>query len=384
MPAPDVARIPGAVFSRIADKLRAHQGELFPLHVGDTWMEPAEGARMQDLTVHDHPGMHRYTSPQGMPALIDAVVDKARAINGLPAERGSVLITTGATGGLGAAIGMLASPGEEILILAPFWPLIRGIVRTFRAVPVEVPFFDVVDSAEAAVEAIRGRISPRTVALYVSTPSNPTGRVIPASWLQAIAELARREDLWLLSDEVYEDYVYDGAHTSIGAFAPERTFTAFSFSKAYGMAGNRTGYLVGPPEAMLSCRKVSTHTYYSAPTSGQLAGLRALQSGSEWLAAARRSYQQAGDDAAHVLGLPRPQGSTFLFVDVSACCDERGVFGFLEDALDDGLVLAPGPSFGKGYEGWVRLCFTSAPPDRVAVAVRRLKARLDPSRGSAV
>lgn len=374
--APSVAAMPGAVFSRIAHKLKAHQGELFPLHVGDTWMEPFEGGRMQDIAVEQHPGMHRYTSPQGLPSLVEAIVDKVRSRNGIPVEPGGVLVTAGATGGLGAAIGMLAAPGEEVLILAPFWPLIRGIVQTFRATPVEVPFFDRVSELEGALEAVRERVTERTVALYVSSPSNPTGKVLPAEWLQGLAELARELDIWLLSDEVYEDYVFSGRHHSIASYAPERSFTAFSFSKAYGMAGNRTGYLVGPAEHIAACRKISTHTFYSAPTPGQLAGLRALRGGQDWLEAARTSYGQAGYAAADALGLERPQGSTFLFLDVRDQLDERGVFGFLEDALDDGLVMAPGPSFGQGYEGFVRLCFTSAPPDRVAEAVSRLARRL--------
>lgn len=357
------------------------KGEVFPLHVGDTWMEPVEGARMEDLRESEHPGLHRYTEPQGSRALIDAVVDKVRAVNGLPIERSNVLISAGATGALGAAVGMLASPGEEILILSPFWPLIRGIVQAFRATAVEVPFYGRVRSPQEAIGAIQPYISPRTVGIYVSSPSNPTGLVLPADQLAAIAELAAREDLWILSDEVYEDYVYRGEHCSIARFAPERTLSAFSFSKAYGMAGNRTGYLIGPTDALMSCRKVSTHTFYSAPTAGQLAGLRALQGGGAWLQSARASYQQAGDDAADVLGLPRPEGSTFLFLDLSHLLDERGVFGFLEDALDDGLVLAPGPSFGRGYESFARICFTSAPPDRVAEAVRRLRRRIGPAKG---
>jgi len=369
--------MPGAVFSRIAHKIRSHTGPLYPLHVGDTYLEPFAGGRMQDLRVEDHPGMHKYTSPQGLPALIDAAVEKVRRVNGLPAERDQVLVTAGATGGLGAAIGMLAAPGEEVLILSPFWPLIRGIVQTFRAVPVEVPFFGVAHDARSAVEAVRERITDKTVALYVSTPSNPTGLVIPPDWLQALAGLCRDRDLWVLSDEIYDRMVFRGEHASIGVFAPERTFSVFSFSKAYGMAGNRTGYVVGPRDAITNCRKISTHTFYSAPTSGQLAGIAALRDGEAWLQDVCARYQAAGDAAADVLGVDRPQGSTFLFLDVAHVLDERGVFGFLEDCLvEDGVLLAPGPSFGD-YPTHVRLCFTSAPADEVDVAVRKLARRLD-------
>ncbi len=247
----DVAAIGSSVFSPLTHRLARREGPIFPLHVGDTWMEPFEGGRMEDLTVAEHPGMHRYCETRGIPSLVDAIVEKARSRNRLPCERESVLIAAGATGALASAIGQLAEPGEEILILAPFWPLIRGIVRAQRAKPVEVPFYDRVDSPSAAVEAVEARVGDRSVALYLSTPSNPTGRLIPRSWLEALAELARRRDLWLISDEVYEDLVYEGEHCSIGQFAPERTLSVYSFSKAYGMAGNRVGYLVGPPSGVL-------------------------------------------------------------------------------------------------------------------------------------
>jgi N-succinyldiaminopimelate aminotransferase len=258
-------RIPGAVFSPVARELGPDARALVPLHVGDTWLEPLVGGRMQDLRTDEHPGLHRYSETRGIPELVDVLVEKARERNRLPCEREGVLVTAGATGALACAVGMLAAPEEEVLILAPFWPLIRGIVQAFRARPVEVPFYDRVDSLEAAVEAVRERVTPRSVALYVSSPSNPTGRVLPRAWLEALAELAQREDLWLLSDEVYEDYVYRGEHFSPGRVAPERTLSVFSFSKAYGMAGNRTGYLVGPAPAVAAAQKVSTHTFYSAP-----------------------------------------------------------------------------------------------------------------------
>jgi N-succinyldiaminopimelate aminotransferase len=241
---------------------------------------------------------------------------------------------------------------------------------------VEVPFYDRVDGAEAAVEAVRERLTPRSVALYVSTPSNPTGRVLPESWLVALAELARAEDLWLLSDEVYEDYVYRGEHVSMGRFAPERTLSAYSFSKAYGMAGNRVGYLVGQPELVAQAHKISTHTFYAAPTAGQIAASRALVDGGEWVAAARDLYREAGRHAADGLGLPEPEGSTFLFVDVHRHLDERGLEGFLGDCLEDGVVLAPGASSGEAYSEWVRLCYTAAPPDDVARAIAHLARRL--------
>jgi len=366
----------GSIYSPRAGRDDAADARVCPLNVGDTWLSPFEGGRMEDLSAKEHPGLHRYTATRGIPQLIDAIVDKVRDRNGLTCERASVMVTAGATGGLCCAVGMLAAAGEEVLILAPFWPLIRGIVQTFRATPVEVPFYDRVDSADAAVEAVRAHLSPKSVALYVSTPSNPTGRVIPEDWLCALAELARWENLWLISDEVYEDYVYSGQHVSIGRFAPERTISAFSFSKAYGMAGNRTGYLVGPPDAIAQAEKIATHSFYSAPTAGQEAGIRALRDGRPWVDRAREGYRSAGSAAAAELGLPAPEGSTFLFVDAAPAFDERGIDGLLADCLDDGVAVAPGSSCGRDYESWLRLCYTSAPPAEVELAISKLAKRL--------
>src|SRR5262249_3843675 len=264
---------------------------------------------------------------RGIPEVVDAIVEKLRARNRIAAERDSVIVTGGATAGLANAIGALVDPGDEALILAPFWPLIRGIVQSWRARPVEVPCFDRVDSAEAAVEAVAERATARSVALYVSTPSNPTGRVLPESWLAALADWAQRRDLWLVADEVYEDLVYRGAHVSLARFAPERTVTAWAVSEGYRRAGHRAGYLAGPPALIAEIHKLPPHSTYSCAPPSQRAALAALRGGDAWLAESRALYRRAGDDVARQLGLAPPEGSTFLFLDVSDRLDQRGMLG---------------------------------------------------------
>jgi N-succinyldiaminopimelate aminotransferase len=335
-------------------------------------MEPPEGCRMEDLHVADYPGMHRYAAPQGMPALLDAIAERARQRTGVDTRRENVLVATGATGGLGAVAGALVAPGDEVLILAPHWPLITGIVQSFHGVAVSVPFFGAADSPETAVEAVRERRTGRTVALYLNTPSNPTGRVIPRSWIEALIDWAVREDLWIIADEVYEDYVYTGEHTYCRPLAPEHVIACHSFSKAYGMAGNRCGYVIGPADAVEQFKKIGTHSFYSTPTASQIAALRVLAGpGDAWIAAAREQYRATGRRTAERLGLPAPSGSTFLFFDVAPFVDGTGLGGFLERCVDRGLFLAPGPSFGP-YPTHVRLCFTAAPPEVVARGVEAL------------
>lgn len=369
---PSTQDIAGSVYSALAHRLASYQGEVYPLHVGDTWMEPPEGCRMEDLRVAEYPGMHRYAAPQGMPALLDAVVERVRQRTGVSTERENVLVATGATGALGAVAGAILSPGDEVLLMAPHWPLITGIVQSFHGVPVDVPFFGVADSPETAVEAFRERLSERTVAFYLNTPNNPAGRVIPRSWIEALVGWAAREDLWIIADEVYEDYVFEGEHAYTRPLAPERTFSVHSFSKAYGMAGNRCGYVVAPAKSVLELRKIGMHSFYSTPTASQIAALRVLAGpGDGWAARAREQYKETGARVAARLGLPAPEGSTFLFLDVAEFLDASGLSGFLERCVDRGLFLAPGPSFGP-YPAHVRLCFTAAPPDVIDRGVEAL------------
>ena len=210
--APSVAAIGGSVYSALGHRLATFTGPTFPLHVGDTWLEPPEGCRMEDLTVAEYPGMHRYASPHGMAPLIEALVERIRARTGVPTDPGNLILAAGATGGLGAVAGAILAPGDEVLLLAPYWPLIAGIVRSFHAEPVAVPFFGRVDSPETAVEAVAEVAGEKTVALYFNTPNNPSGKVIPREQVEALVAWAAGRGLWVISDEVYEDYCYAGEH----------------------------------------------------------------------------------------------------------------------------------------------------------------------------
>ena len=375
--APSLAAMRGSLFTKLAHRVATIEGERHPLHVGDSWLEPVEGARLEDLKTSDIEGLHRYAKPHGHPQLLEALEEQHEV------DRARILVTAGATGGLSAVAGATLSPGDEVLILAPFWPLIRGIVQAARARAVEVPFFlrspgQGPPEAEAVAATLSPHLSSRTAALYVNSPNNPTGCVLPPSVLDALGAFARDHGLWLWSDEVYDAYAYTTSHQALRHSAPERCFSAYSFSKTYAMAGNRCGALIGPqaPECMAAVRKVSTHSFYSAPTGSQIAAARALRTGGAWLERTRELYRKSGEEAAAALGLPPVQGGTFLFVDVRELLGVGGLQSFLEDCIDEGLILAPGSSCGEAYGGYVRLCFTSAEPSCVRRGVEKLAQRL--------
>jgi N-succinyldiaminopimelate aminotransferase len=368
---PSLGAIHGSAFSRLADRLHNFAGETYPFHIGDTWLAPLAAAKMEALQADRYPGLNRYSSPQGLPRLRDRIAERVAERSG-PVEPQQVLITAGATGGLGAAVGALIEPGEKVLLLAPYWPLIEGIVRTYRAEPVAVSILDVEHDADAVRERLRAAADQGVSALYLGTPNNPTGRRLPREVLETIVEEARRNHWWLLADEVYEDLVYSNDHVPMRALAPERTFAAHSFSKAYGMAGYRCGYMIGPAEAMPALQKISTHAWYSTPTPSQVAALEVLSvEGDRWLENARLRYTALARETAARLNRKVPEGSTFLFLDLADRLDDRGLQGFLEDAVARGLFLAPGPSFGP-YPTHARMCFTACEPDRTRRGVEIL------------
>jgi aspartate/methionine/tyrosine aminotransferase len=360
---PRLDAVGASVYGDLARKLATFRGEVYPLHVGDTWMAPP--VRIEDVDASRFPGLNRYTPPQGLPALLDALAARLTRRHGVPTAPADVLVAAGATGSLGAAVGAIVDPGDEVLILAPFWPLIAGIVQSMHGVAVPVDVLDVVDPT-ALVARLDAARTGRTVAVYVNTPNNPTGRVLSRDALDAVVAFARQHDLWILGDDVYEDHQYVGEHVAIRALAPERTLSNHSFSKAMGMAGNRVGYVAGPSSVMGALRKVGVHTFYSTPTASQVVALQSLEGpGDAFVAASRAAYRAAGEAASSRLGVPAPDGGTFLFVDVARALDARGLGGFLSDAADRGLFVAPGPSFGP-YPTHIRACFTAAPPDVTA------------------
>ena len=306
---PTAAALRGSPYSSLLSRMAAHRGEIYPLHVGDTWRQAPEGGRPEELS-GGIPGINRYTDVQGLPELRDAIAARTRKRTGANLVRANVLVTGGATAGLMAAVGALVSSGEEVLLLSPHWPLIEGHVRMAGATPVEVPLLLGDLSPTSVVAAVEARATERTVGLYVNTPSNPTGRLIPRETLAAIVDWAARRNVWIFADEVYEDYAYAGEHASMFVLAPARTIAAYSLSKAYGLAGARCGWLVGPEGALEEIVKLGTHTIYSAPTASQHAALRILAgAGDAWVDEARAEYRATGTEAARRLGVPAPEGA---------------------------------------------------------------------------
>lgn len=380
-PSPTAATLSDSVYSALAEKARARPGRVFALQVGDTWLEPPPFARAEAQRGEDHPRLHNYSPVQGEPALLEGIQLRLRARWGERVERDAIQVMLGATGGLSVVVDTLLDPGDEVIVLAPYWPLIRGIVASRGAVPVEVPFFDRLGSPGFDPEAAVARaVGPRTAALYLNTPNNPTGRVIPDEVVAALGGIARRHGLWIVSDDVYEDLCYldPPAPPWARPGLRERTVATHSFSKSYAMAGARVGYTHGPRAVMQAIRGVQTFKTYCAPRPFQLAAIRLLAEGDAWLAETRARYAEAGRRAAAALGVPAPESGSFLFLDASPWFRPgEALSGFLERCLEAGVLVTPGEAAGSAYRSWVRLCYTAVPPDDLDEALGRLRGVLD-------
>ena len=366
------------VYSDLEQRARKANQQIYPLHVGDTYRDPLDAARAERQLSGEHPGLHKYAPVQGEPSLIDAFIAYVETRHGETLRRELVQVMSGATAGLSVVCQVLLEPDDEVLLPSPFWPLSRGIIATKGAVPVQVPFYTRLDEPgfdpEAALESA---VTERTVALYINTPNNPSGRVLSDTSIEAMLRVAKRHGLWVLCDEAYEEIYYGSAAPDAVWKRPEIRDQAIAFhtlSKTYGLAGARVGFTHGPAGVMSAIAGMQTFHTYCAPRPMQLGAVQALRQGNDWIAESRSLYRDAGYRTADALGVPRPEGGTFLFLDASPHLSPgaEDCSGFLQRCADVGVLLTPGRSCGADYANWVRLCFTSVPPAQLAVALSKL------------
>lgn len=372
------ASLSDRVYGALLDEAKRRPPPVHLLNVGDTYLEPLPAARAEAQRTADHPRLHNYAAVQGEPVLLDAILARTERVHGVALDRQNVQVMPGATGGFTVVATALLEPGDEVVLLSPFWPLIRGIVASRSARAVELPFYTRLGESsfdpEAALEAV---ITPRTVAVYVNTPNNPTGRVLDDAVVGAIARVVERHNLWLWCDEAYEELWYGSARPAAlwaRADLRERVVACHTLSKSHALAGARVGFTHGPASAMPAIRGAQTFLTYCAPRPLQIGAARALAEGDAWVESTRQLYIAASRQAAAALGVEPPAGGTFLFFDARRFFrDSEDIHGFLRRCLDAGVLLTPGAASGADYETWARLCYTAVPPDQLADALERLR-----------
>jgi aspartate/methionine/tyrosine aminotransferase len=387
--------IRASVFADLAPRIEARAragGDLVALHLGDTHIEPPEAARFARVETSGYDaGLYRYGAITGLEPLKTAcaayLARKGRGPIAIePATQ--VLVAAGATHAIFCGLRAVLEPGDEVIVAAPYWPLSVGVVRAAGGIPVEVPLTSrlYADPSLEAAAVLRAAIGPRTRAIYLISPNNPDGYVLSDVQLAGIARLAVERNLWVLSDEVYADYVFERSHASIARHPgmAERTLSAYSLSKSHALAGARVGFLVAPERVVALARRIATHTVFNVPVAAQRVAIAALEAGDAWIDAALQVYREAREvtleslrelEASGVTAFA-PHGGSYAFIDFGRALAGQPLSRCLEAAIDRGVLLAPGDGCGEAYGTWARLCYTAVSLPRLREGLQRLSLAL--------
>ena len=371
-----------SIFTAIDEKMKAlgEGRDIVRFHIGDTFLKPPPEARPASFDPAVGNDYNLYCNTAGIPSLLSLLRDKLEDENGFKGlETDSIQVTCGATHGLYAAFRTLLAQGEKVMVLAPHWPIINGVIRNAGGIPVDAPLYirlyeepgmDIVSHLDSLLE-------PGTAAIYLNSPNNPCGKVLTAGQIEQIAEFAVKNGLWIVSDEAYEHFIYNGdRHLSIatldGMF--DRTVTVFTFSKTFAAAGYRLGYPVAAPELARTMNKRVVKSLYGVSTLLQYMVRPAMADRSEWIAWLRARYQRQLEIAEESLscGFHHPEGGFYIFADLGDYLDDGGMLPLINRLLEAGVSVTPGEVFGEGFENYVRICFTGEPEERLKLGIERI------------
>jgi aspartate aminotransferase len=367
VPLSGIIRIRDMMYS-VRDPFRLDQGDV-SFDAPDTVKRAMERAIAENRS--------HYVQTTGVPRLLELVVDKLRATNGIPVgSTDEVMMTNGGIHGLYIICHALLEPGDEVIVPDPEWPPAMGNIRLAHGVVVPCPLRERLDWRWDLRE-LESKITPRTKAIYVNSPHNPTGGVLTRDDIERIAALAEKRGIWILSDEAYEDVLYDGmVHVSPASLPGmyERTISFYTFSKTYAMTGLRLGYVAAKDPALRDrMKKVLFYTASNIASVVQYGGIGALEGSQECIEAfrvelqARRDLFYAGIKkyAGGVLSGEPPKGAFYAFLQIDPAWrpddDEPGgsrSWALARQLIEKGRIgCVPGADFGANGEGYVRFCF---------------------------
>ncbi len=323
-------------------------------------------------------GETAYTSNSGVYELRQALSAHLLRLYQVPYDpEHELLITVGVSEALYLALTAILDPGDEVIVPEPCFVAYTPEVVFAGGVPVTIPT-RVEDHFQVTAEAIERAITPRTKALLIGYPNNPTGAVMSRENLIAIGQVAAAHDLVVISDEIYDRLVYGVSHVCFAALPGmrERTITQGGFSKGYAMTGWRLGYAAAPTELLGAMRKVHQYTIMSAPTTAQAAGLEALQSGEPFVQDMVAEYDRRRQllvGGLNTLGLEcfEPKGAFYAFPSVARSGMDDAVFA--ETLLqEEEVAVVPGSAFGASGTGYVRMVYATA-YEKIEEALNRME-----------
>ncbi|MBP1692839.1 MAG: aminotransferase [Chloroflexi bacterium] len=323
-------------------------------------------------------GQTHYTSNSGILELRLALAQHLEQKYGVSYDPvKEIIITVGVSEALYLALTALLNPGEEVIIPTPCFVAYQAEVTLAGGVPVEVPS-KMEDNFQLCPDKIEEAITPRTKAILIGYPNNPTGAVASRETLVELLHVAEKYDLVVISDEIYDQLVYGIPHVCFPALpgAQPRTLLLGGFSKDYAMTGWRIGYAAGPAELMQGLLRIHQYTIMSAPTMAQAAALEALEHGQAYVDEMAAEYNRRRElivPGLNRLGLPtfEPRGAFYAFPQISVTGMDEETFAqkLLEE---ERVAVVPGSAFGAGGEGFVRCSYATA-YEKIEEALRRIE-----------
>lgn len=387
-----MANFSGSATTAVTEKvveLRAAGKNIISLNVGEPDFNTPENIKQAGIqAIIDN--QTRYGASNGLVELRKLIVEKLQRDNGLSYTADQICVTVGAKQALFNAFMAIADAGDEVIVPVPCWVSYTELIKLAGAKPVLVAL-DVNNGYALDLEAIKKAITPKTRAIVICTPNNPTGAVYSEADLRKLAEMAVENDFYIIADEIYEKLIYEGEkHFSVGSISQEvweHTITINGFSKAYAMTGWRLGYVAANDEVIGAIKKLQSQTTTSMPPMVQLAGVEALAGDQSFIAEMnaefdkRRKYIVERLLAMPGVTCPVPKGAFYVLPNVSAYFGKKYQGQTISNAIDFATLLldagqvatVPGEAFF--IPGTIRMAYANS-LENLALAMDRLEAFL--------
>lgn len=372
VPVSAIVRIRDMMYS-VKDPFRLDQGDV-SFDAPETFKQAVAKAMAENRT--------HYLPTPGIPRLRELIAEKLRTKNRLPVqEDDEIVVTNGGTHGIYAVLHALLEPGDEVIVPEPEWPPTMAIAQAAGGVPVQVRLrehlgwrwdFDELEKA----------ITPKTRVLYLNSPNNPSGGILTRADLERLAGIARERNLWVLSDEAYEDVIFKGEHVSIASLPGmyDRTIPIYTMSKSYAITGVRLGYFAIKDKHLRDrATKIVLYTTSNVSSISQFGAVGALEGSQDCITEFRKEllarrdlfYQGLAEAAPGVFSGNPPDGAFYAFVKINAgWAKDAGIVGeSLSWALAEHLITharigcVPGVDFGPNCEGYMRFCTARGRPE---------------------
>lgn len=366
--------IPPSGIRKFFEMLIGHD-DVISLSVGEPDF-PTPWAIREEAFYHLEKGHTSYTSNWGLIELREEIAKYMSRYGMTYNPQNEVLVTVGASEGVDAVLRAILNPGDEIIVVQPCYVNYTPLAELCRAKV--VPLDSSVHGYYPTADQIKSLITPKTKAVMMCSPNNPTGTMIPKEELAKIAEVIKENQIWCISDEIYCELAYDGfEHVSIGSFPGMKDYTIIlnGFSKSFAMTGWRIGYIAAPAEVLAQIVKLHGYNTICAPIFSQYGAVEGLRSCFKDVEKMRTSYQQRRNymyKAFTDMGLPVPEptGAFYMFPDISSTglSDEEFATQLFQKY---NVAVVPGSVFGLGGQGHIRCCYATA-IDKIKIAMERI------------